>query len=63
MRNMSVGEVVAALSLCCSENDDLLFVKSIYSIDVHENDIEVYFVDGNTQNVRIYSDGRREYLQ
>lgn len=59
---MSVGEVVAALSRCCSDDDELLFRKSIYSIEVNEDNIEVYFVDANTANVRIYSDGKREYL-
>ena len=61
---MKVGEVVAALARCCSDydGDDLLFVKAIYSIEVNDDNIEVYFVDANTPNVRIYSDGKREYL-
>ena len=61
---MSVGEVVAALARCCSDwdGDYLLFVKSVYSIEVNEDNIEVYFVDGNTANIRIYSNGRKEYL-
>lgn len=61
---MTVGEVVAALARCCSDydGDTLLFSQSIYSIEVKDDNIEVYFVDANTPNVRIYLDGKREYL-
>ena len=61
---MTVGEVVAALARCCSDYDGdyMLFVKEIYSIEVNDDNIEVYFVDANTANIRIYSDGKREYL-
>lgn len=59
---MSVGEVVAALARCCSDYDDLLFVKSVYSIKVKDDNIEVCFVDGNTSDIRIYLDGKKEYL-
>lgn len=59
---MSVGEVVAALARCCSDYDYLLFVKSVYSIEVKDENIEVYFVDGNTSNIRIDMEGKKEYL-
>ena len=61
---MTVGEVVATLAKCCSDydGDTLLFAQSIYSIEVKDDNIEVYFVDANTPNVRIYLDGLREYL-
>lgn len=63
---MSIGEIISAIALCASSLDDdkdhLLMVKNVYSIEVKEKYIEVYFVDGNTSNIRIYSDGRVEYL-
>lgn len=62
---MTVGEVVAALARCCSDydGDELLFRRTVYRIEVYDENIEVYFADANTANVRIYSDGKREYLQ
>lgn len=61
---MTVGEVVSALAKCCSDydGDELLFRKTIYSIESKDNYIEVYFVDANTPDIRIYEDGRKEYL-
>ena len=63
---MTIGEIVSALSICCGDifdGDELLFCKNIYSIESKDNYIEVYFVDANTPNVKIYKDGRREYLE
>lgn len=61
---MNVGEIISALALCASntDNDYLLMLRNVYSIECKGEYIEVYFVDGNTSNVRIYSDGRREFL-
>lgn len=63
---MNIGEVVSALALCASSFDDdkdhLLMLRNIYSIEDKGNCIEVYFVDGNTDNIRIYPDGRVEKL-
>ena len=59
---MTVGEVVAALARCCSDGDELLFRKSIYSIEVNEDNIEVYFVDANTADIKINKDGSYDYL-
>ena len=63
---MTVGEVISSLSLCASSFDDdkdrLLLLRSIYSIKVFEEYIEIYFVDSNTVNIRVYKDGRKEYL-
>ena len=65
---MSVGEIISALALCASSFDDnkdrLIMLKSVYSIEVDdENDcIDVYFVDGNTQNIKIHKDGTWEAL-
>ena len=60
---MTVGEVVSALALCASEYDSLLMAKSAYSIEVKDDYIEVMFTDGNTADIKIYSDGRKEYIR
>ena len=54
---MSIGEIVSALSRYCADGDYLLFVKSVWSIEVHNDTIEIMFVDGNTTDVRINPDG------
>ena len=61
---MSVGEVVSALALCASsfDNDELLMVKGIYSIEIGDEFIVLDFIDGNTQCIKIFRDGRTEYL-
>lgn len=65
---MSVGEIISALVLCASSFDDnkdrLLMLKSVYSIEVGDNDdcINVYFVDGNTQDIKVHRDGTWEAL-
>lgn len=59
---MTIGEAVAALARCCSDYDELLFRKSIYSIKVNDDSIEVCFVDSNTADIRINKDGNYDYL-
>ena len=63
---MSIGEIVSALSLCCSNifsGDELLFCKNVYSVEVEDTRIKVYFVDANTADIEIYKDGTWEYLE
>lgn len=50
---MSIAEVIALLMLYCDREDDPLMKKSIYAIDVHEECIEVTFVDGDTPDIMI----------
>ena len=63
---MNLGEVISALALCAAgwddENDRLLMLRGVYDIEVREEYIDVYFTDGNTENIRIFRDGRRERL-
>ena len=63
---MNIGEIISALVLCASSWDDdkdrLLLLKNVYDIEVHDGYIEIYFTDGNTEDVRIYPDGRAEPL-
>ena len=63
---MNIGEVISALSLCASSFDDdkdhLLMLRSVYEIEVADECIEVHFVDGNTTSIRVFKDGRKEYL-
>ena len=63
---MTIGEAIALMcqfsSDTGSDGDDLLMHKSAYSIDINEDCIELYFIDANTPNYRIYKDGKREYL-
>ena len=63
---MNIGEVISALALCASRWDDnkdhLLLLKGVYDISVTDEYIEVYFSDGNTEDVKIYQDGRTESL-
>lgn len=53
---MSVGEVIALLTKYASEEDRFLMAKDIYSIDVDENGISLYFTDANTENYKIEAD-------
>ena len=57
---MVVGEVMSALITCASDwdGDHLLLLKGVYCIDVRDNYIDVFFTDGNTENIRINKDGR-----
>lgn len=63
---MNIGEVVSALALCASSFDDdkdhLLMLRDIYSIEDKGDHIEVYFVDRNTDSIRIYPDGKVKKL-
>ena len=63
---MSIGEVISALVLCSSSFDDnkdyLLMLRTIYEIEVHDDYIAIYFVDGNTRNIKVYKDGTYECL-
>ena len=61
---MPVGEVIALLTKFASsfDGDDLLMIKSIYSIDVDADGVNIYFEDGNTDDYRITKDGRKEML-
>lgn len=58
---MSVGEIISALALCASsfddDNDHLLMLKSVDKIEVHYKYITIYFMDGNTPNIKVYKDG------
>lgn len=63
---MRIGEVISALALCASSFDDdkdhLLMLRTAYEIEVHDDYILVYFVDANTRNIKVYKDGKSEYL-
>lgn len=63
---MNIGEIISALALCASSFDDnkdrLLLLKNVDDIEVHDGYINVYFTDGNTEDVTIYPDGRAELL-
>ena len=63
---MNTGEIISALALCSSGwndgYDELLMQRSVCSIDVKDEYIEVYFVDGNTDNIRIYKTGWSERM-
>ena len=50
---MTVGEVMALLCKQASNEDFYLMSRTIYSIDVNDEGIHVYFKDGNTENYSI----------
>lgn len=50
---MTVGEVIALLCKQASDEDMYLMAKSIYSIDVDDEGIRLYFTDGNTEDYSI----------
>ena len=50
---MTVGEVIALICKQASNEDVYLMQKGIYSIDVNDDEIELYFTDGNTENYSI----------
>ena len=64
---MNVGQVISALILCASNwddntGDDILLLKEVCGIEVNGDLIEVYFIDGNTRNIRIGKDGTKSYF-
>lgn len=64
---MNIGEIISALALCASKWDDdggdqLLMLKSIFEIEVRDDHVNIYFVDGNTPNIKVYKDGKCEML-
>ena len=63
---MNIGEIISALALCASSFDDdkdnLLMLRDVYSIEAKDGYIEIHFVDGNTTNIKVFPDGRKEYL-
>ena len=63
---MNVGEIISALALCASSFDDdkdrLLMLRDVYEIEVKDEYVEVHFIDSNTTDIRIFKDGRKEYL-
>ena len=50
---MQVGEVIALLCKHACNNDIYLMERSIYSIDVEDDGIHLYFVDANTEDYTI----------
>lgn len=50
---MTVGEVIALLCRQASYEDMYLMAKSIYSIEVNDEGIYLYFTDANTENYSI----------
>lgn len=50
---MTVGEVIALLCKQASDNDIYLMTKDIYSMDIDDDEIYLYFTDGNTENYSI----------
>lgn len=50
---MTVGEMIALLCKQTSDKDMYLMVKSIYSIDVNDKEIHLYFTDGNIEDYSI----------
>ena len=54
---MTIGELVSALSTYCSEDDYLLFCRSIDSIEIRNDVINLYFTDANTADKTINKQG------
>lgn len=55
---MTVGEVIALICKQASDEDVYLMRKGIYSIDVNDDEIELYFTDGNTENYSIKAESK-----
>ena len=55
---MTIAEVISAL-MKHMKNDYLLLIKTIDQIEIENNKIYLYFVDGNTQNIAINQNGER----
>ena len=58
---MTVGEVIALLCKQASDNDEYLMSKSIYSIDVYDDRIDLYFANGNTENYSINAESEDKH--
>ena len=55
---MTVGEMIAAIALYESNGDGSVMCKTIYSIDITNDDyIEIAFVDANTRDIVINRNG------
>ena len=50
---MTVGEMIALLCKQASNEDEYLMAKSIYSIDINDEGIRLYFTDANTEDYSI----------
>ncbi len=50
---MTVGEVIAAICLYASEEWYNIMSVSIYSIEVQDDCVEIYCIDGNTGTKKI----------
>lgn len=57
---MNVGQVIAALAKLASDfdGDPLLLSRYVYSIEVVDGQMEISFVDGNTDNVIVDRHGK-----
>lgn len=55
---MTIAEIISAL-MKYSDDDYLIFAKTIYGITVEGDKIYLDFVDGNTENVYINEKGER----
>ena len=57
---MTTGEVIAAICKFASQFDDsnyLVMTMNLYNIEVTDDYITLYTVDGNTRNIRIDKEG------
>lgn len=50
---MTVGKMIALICKQASDDDMYLMAKDVYSIDVDDEGIHLYFTDGNTLNYSI----------
>ena len=55
---MPLGEIISALMKRVVNEDSLLIVKSIWNIEIYNNEkIRICFLDGNTRDIAINADG------
>ena len=50
---MTVGKMIALICKQASDDDMYLMAKDVYSIDVDDEGIYLYFTDANTSNYSI----------
>ena len=50
---MTVGELIALLCKQASDKDGCLMARSIYSIDIKDEEVYLSFVDANTEDYSI----------